>query len=256
MLRCAQPLNRLAIQHARQLLVAVQASQQGTSFAAISTESAAAAAAANERAKEASQRWSEQSTVYYSNYPLDRAAEARRDEAQVMAWFNAADARVTPVNGSRILVTQQQAAAAASNDNSSTASAASTAQSSSQQQQQQQQSAVLQPVWISPASELTCALNAAVPPLFLGLDRTTGAPHFAMQVAAAEVDALAASYGARWVSARNAGPEMSRSDAALMAVASGLAQWNLDAQHHGAWWCDNGQIGALAQVMHVSHINR
>jgi hypothetical protein len=236
MLRCSQPLSRLAAQQARQLLVAAQASQQGAiSSAAHTTQAAAeAAAAVAERARQASQRWSEQSTVYFSNYPLDRAAEARQNEAQVMAWFNAPDARLTPVNGARILVHQEASATAAnsSNGSSSTNGTASTPP--------QQQQAVPQPVWVSPASELTCAVNAAVPPLFLGLDRTTGAPHFAVQVAAAEVEALAGSYAARWVSARNAGPEMSRSDAALMAVASGLAQWNLDVQYHGAWRCGGG----------------
>jgi hypothetical protein len=206
------------------MLAAAQAAQQGASSAATTAPPAAAAAAgASERARQASQRWSEQSTVYYSNYPLDRAAETRRDEAQVMAWFNAADARITPVNGSRILVTQPSGS---SNGSSNANVAGTTAQQDSQQ-------ALLQPVWVSPATELSCALNAAVPPLFLGLDRTTGAPHFAVQVAAAEVEGLAGSYSARWVSARNAGPEMARSDAALMAVASGLAQWNLDAQYHG-----------------------
>jgi pyruvate/2-oxoglutarate dehydrogenase complex dihydrolipoamide acyltransferase (E2) component len=227
MLRLPQPVSRLAAQQARRMLAAAQASQQGASSAATTAPAAAAAAAAaSERARQASQRWSEQSTLYYSNYPLDRAAEARRDEAQVMAWFNAADARITPVNGSRILLTQQSGS---SNGSSSPTDAGSTAAA---------QQALLQPVWVSPASELTCAANAAVPPLFLGLDCTTGAPHFAVQVAAAEVDGLAGSYSARWVSARTAGPEMARSDAALMAVASGLAQWNLDAQYHGERpWC-------------------
>jgi hypothetical protein len=144
-----------------------------------------------------------------------------------MAWFNAADARITPVNGSRILVTQPSG----SSNGSSSANTNDAASTASQDEQQ----TLLQPVWVSPASELTCAVNAAVPPVFLGLDRTTGAPHFAVQVAAAEVEGLAGSYSARWVSARNAGPEMVRSDAALMAVATGLAHWNLDAQYHGKW---------------------
>jgi hypothetical protein len=70
-------------------------------------------------------------------------------------------------------------------------------------------------------------------PLLLGLD-AAGAPHFAVAVAKGAADALAASHAASWLSARVAGPELSRQDAALMAVASGLAVWNLDTQYHGA----------------------
>jgi NADH pyrophosphatase NudC (nudix superfamily) len=90
------------------------------------------------------------------------------------------------------------------------------------------------PVWVSPAAELGAALDSRVPPLFLGLDPSNKAPHFAVQVTKDSADSLASNHAAHWVAARSAGPDMSRSDAALMAVAAGLAQWNLDTQFHGA----------------------
>eukprot|EP00878_Enallax_costatus_P032153 GHUV01035263.1.p1 GENE.GHUV01035263.1~~GHUV01035263.1.p1 ORF type:complete len:396 (+),score=114.99 GHUV01035263.1:194-1381(+) len=183
----------------------------------------------------------EQSTLYYSNYPLDRAAEFRKDEAQVLSWFNAPDARVTPVNGSRILVREQKLPFTETADNNSNTSdsgsswyagmSEGTANPSSNSSSRR---AVLQPVWVSPASDLGVAVNQDVPPLFLGLDPDTRSPHFAVQIAASAAEGLASSFGASYVDARTAGPEMSRTDAALMAVASGLAQWHLDSQYHGA----------------------
>jgi len=155
------------------------------------------------RQQQLQQQWYEQSSVYYSNYPLNRAAEQRRDEKQLAAWFDAPNVQVTPVLGSKVLLRTTST------------------------------SNKYCPVWVSPAADLGAALGTAVPPLFLGLD-SNGTPHFAVQIAAAAAaDDLAASQAASWVSARTAGPDMSLSDAALMAVASGLAQWNLDTQYHG-----------------------
>jgi hypothetical protein len=156
------------------------------------------------------QQWFQQSDVYYSNYPLNRAAEQRRDEAQLEAWFNAPNTRVTPVMGSRVLLLPS---------NSSSSSSSSSG-------------AKYHPVWVSPAAELGAALNPFVPPIFLGLD-ASGAPHFAVQVTRESSEQLATSHQASWLAARAAGPDMSRGDAALLAVASGLAQWNLDTQYHG-----------------------
>lgn len=164
-------------------------------------------------------QWYEQSTLYYSNYPLDRAAEARKNEAQVLAWFNAPNTRVTPVNGSRILVTKQESPSTASPADSSRSDTGSSWYSSTGSNSAASNGDVrslLQPVWISPAAELGVALNPDVPPLFLGLDPDTKTPHFAVQVAASEVDSIASSNGASWVSARTAGPDMNRTDAALM----------------------------------------
>lgn len=151
------------------------------------------------------QQWFQLSDVYYSNYPLNREAEQRRDEAQLEAWFNAPNTRATPVMGSRVLLLS----------GSSSSSGAR-----------------YHPVWVSPAAELGAALNPSVPPIFLGLD-ASGAPHFAVQVTRESSEQLAASHAASWLTARAAGPDMSRADAALLAVASGLAQWNLDTQYHG-----------------------
>lgn len=165
------------------------------------------AAQRRQRQEQLQQQWFEQSSVYYSNYPLSRAAERRTDEAQLSQWFNGPDARVTPVLGPRVLLLPST-----NSTNSTTAK--------------------FRPVWVSPAADLGAALNPSVPPLFLGLD-AAGAAHFAVQVSKEAAEQLAASHEATWLSARAAGPDLSRQDAALMAVASGLAQWNLDTQYHG-----------------------
>eukprot|EP00775_Hariotina_reticulata_P003617 gene3617-3881_t len=76
-------------------------------------------------------------------------------------------------------------------------------------------------------------MDEAMPPLFLGLDESN-TPHFAVQISRSQQEGLAASQGGHWVVARTAGPDMGASDAAVVAVASGLAQWHLDSQYHGA----------------------
>jgi NADH pyrophosphatase NudC (nudix superfamily) len=162
-------------------------------------------------------QWCQQSSIYYSNYPLHRAAEARTDEARLAAWFNAAHARATPIAGGKVLLR--------SCDSSPDSISSSSGDTS------------LAPVWVSPAAELGGALAAAgesgEPPLFLGLD-DAGVPHFVVQVSQAVADGVAAAHGGQWRSARTAGPDMAREDAAVMAVASGLAAWNADSQFHGA----------------------
>lgn len=175
----------------------------------------------SDRQQQLQQQWFADSRVYYSNYPLNRAQEQRRDEAQLTAWFNAPNARVTPVMGSKVLLFDNTA-----NANTNTTNTTNTNNRYT-------------PVWLSPAAELGAAISqeqsTVVPPLFLGLDPSSGAPHFAVQVTHEACKQLASAHpGSAWLAARSAGPDMSRQDAALMAVASGLAQWNLDAQYHGA----------------------
>jgi NADH pyrophosphatase NudC (nudix superfamily) len=178
------------------------------------------------------QQWFQQSNVYYSNYPLNRAAEQRRDEEQLQTWFNAPNTQVTPVLGSRVLLTH---------------TATTTTSSSSS-------IAKYHPVWVSPAAELGVSMNTSVPPLFLGLD-STGAPHFAVQVTKDSAEELSARHAASWLAARAAGPNMSRSDAALVAVASGLAQWNLDTQYHGASGAQTlPRVGGVAQQSTLSAV--
>lgn len=187
-----------------------------------------------QRQQQQHRHWSDSSSIYYSNYPLDRAPEQRKNETQLSEWFNGASARVTPVMGSKVLLLtgtldSRDSNSADGNGGSSSSSA----------------SPRYRPVWLSPAAELGTAAVPSVPPLFLGLD-ANGNPHFAVQVTADAGRDLTAAHGASWVSARIAGPDMSRQDAALMAVASGLAQWNLDSQHHGA----TGEV-TLAQVSEI-----
>jgi hypothetical protein len=51
---------------------------------------------------------------------------------------------------------------------------------------------------------LAGVMNAAVPPLFLGLDEAD-TPHFAVQISKAEQDGLAANHDGHWLVARTGG---------------------------------------------------
>eukprot|EP00879_Flechtneria_rotunda_P031381 GHRR01034277.1.p1 GENE.GHRR01034277.1~~GHRR01034277.1.p1 ORF type:complete len:428 (+),score=118.51 GHRR01034277.1:412-1695(+) len=237
----------LALHSGLNRLVALALSNQQLATAAAERSTADSKANASSQAKQ----WYEQSSLFYSNYPLNRAADARRDADQVLAWFNSPNARVTPVNGSHILVTKDTQTAAfygdaegvspsaSSNSSSNDASIPGTTSNNGSSGNGQESApaavqATSQPVFISPAAELGLALHPDVPPLFLGLSNAS-TPFFAVQIASASIaNDIASHYNAKWVSARTAGPELSRVDAALMAVASGLAQWHLDAQYHGS----------------------
>jgi hypothetical protein len=106
------------------------------------------------RQEQLQQQWFDQSSVYYSNYPLNRAQEQRSNEEQLTQWFNAPNARVTPVLGPKVLLTPTTASTQPPASTNSTAAGATPVKH--------------QPVWVSPAADLGAALNPSVPPLFLG----------------------------------------------------------------------------------------
>jgi hypothetical protein len=143
-----------------------------------------------------------QEPIFYSAYPLDRAAELRQDAAKQEQLLRDPRARLLPISGSRALVAPYPAQKQGGE------------QQQRQQQQQghegQQQAAedpgpTLAPAWVTPASEAAGTLDPGVPPLFLGLD-DAGAPSFAGQVARAAADALPESLpGSRRARAAGAG---------------------------------------------------
>ena len=106
------------------------------------------------RQEQLQQQWFDQSSVYYSNYPLNRAQEQRSNEEQLTQWFNAPNARVTPVLGPKVLLTPSTTSTQPPASSSSTSAGTTPVK--------------YQPVWVSPAADLGAALNPSVPPLFLG----------------------------------------------------------------------------------------
>jgi hypothetical protein len=109
--------------------------------------------------------------IFYSAFPLDRAAHLRSDAAAMSRLLADPAARLLPVSGARVLVRDgrgppQAAAAAAAGEGG------------------------LSLAWVAPAAEAVPSLDPDVPPLFLGLD-ASGAPHFGGQVSRAAGDALA-----------------------------------------------------------------
>jgi NAD+ diphosphatase len=158
-------------------------------------------------------QWYEQSPMFYSNYPLDRAPALRKDPALLQQLLQLPAARTMLVAGRKLLVQSAPGTPAGT--------------SSSAQQ--------LSPVWFeSPSSYLAAAGEPSLGPLFLGLDPETSAPCFAIQVKPSAEAGLTNEGRYSWAVARNAGPSMCAADAALAAVATGLAQWNLDARYHGS----------------------
>lgn len=224
-----------AMRRIRNSLRCMSQQQQQSTAASMSGSTTAGRPASNQQLRSTTssyhRQWYEQSTLYYSNYPLDRAAELRKDESQVTTWFNASNARVTPVNGSRILVTKLEGPSTSTADNNSSMSKDGSHWYSGGSNGNDPSSSSrgsghthLQPVWVSPAADLGVALNPDVPPLFLGLDPQTGSPYFAAQIAASAAEGCASSCAASWVIARTAGPDMTRTDAALMVSHCSAAQ--------------------------------
>jgi NADH pyrophosphatase NudC (nudix superfamily) len=153
--------------------------------------------------------------IFYSAYPLDRAAAARHDPEQLSRLLAHPAARLLPVSGAKALVV------APSTPPPSSAAAPTGGPE-------------LSLAWLTPASDALPSLDPEIPPLFLGLD-SAGAPHFGGQVAKPAADALAAAVpGARWAVARTAGPALGPGDAALVATACGLAQWHQASLFGGA----------------------
>ena len=177
---------------------------------------------------EASQllQWQSESDIFYSNYPLDRAVDKRRDAAWVQDAFKSPGALVTPVRGSKVLLQQ-------SDHNSSSVSSSSSISNDSNSSSSSRNHH-LQPVWLtSDHHDIPTIMDPETEPLFLGCNPKTRAPYFALQITPEAEQLLAAEPNWNWLPARTAGPSLSPEDAALMAVASGLAAWNRSAQYHG-----------------------
>ncbi|KAG2443562.1 hypothetical protein HXX76_001914 [Chlamydomonas incerta] len=163
---------------------------------------------------------------FYSQYPLDRKSEWRRDGPRLNELFARPDAKLIPLLRDKVLVRPAAAAAPTAGGTPVTAAAGASAASAPP-------AAALRPVLLCPASAHAdlAATSPARP--FLGLD-ADGAPYFAVGLpgdspaALVEAEALAeaAGGGAEWRGARLAGPDLAPGDASLLAVASGLMVWH------------------------------
>lgn len=152
--------------------------------------------------------------IFYSDYPLDRAAEIRKDEAKLSELYQSSTAKVLPVLGTKVLVHDD------SSNNTTNSNRLPTPQS-------------LWPAWVVPATAVNTATHSCMAPIFLGLD-AQAVPHFAAYIHPEQADIVANQYQGKWASCRTAGPMMSNPDASVAAVASGLVQWHLDSMFHGA----------------------
>ncbi|GBF93962.1 hypothetical protein Rsub_06211 [Raphidocelis subcapitata] len=158
--------------------------------------------------------------IFYSAYPLDRAAHLRHDEARLQQLLAQPAARLLPVCGGRVLVTPAAGRDGGNGGNGGGGEGGGAAQ---------------RLAWVVPAADALAHLDPSVPPLLLGLD-AAGAPHFGGHASLAGADALAAAAapGARWAAARGVGPELDAGEAALAATAAGLTQWHLSSLYAGA----------------------
>ncbi|KXZ47337.1 hypothetical protein GPECTOR_36g61 [Gonium pectorale] len=167
------------------------------------------------------------SLPFYSQYPLDRHAEWRRDELRLDELFARPDAKLLPLLRDRVLTRPAASSSSSSAAEGSAEGPATPAPPLPSHPAAPGGSSLLHPVLLCPASahaELAAAGPARV---FLGTD-ADGAPYFAAAVpsAAAAEQLAAANPGSSWASARAAGPDMSPGDAALCAVASGMMVWH------------------------------
>ncbi|KAG2452315.1 hypothetical protein HYH02_003339 [Chlamydomonas schloesseri] len=205
-------------------LAAAAASTSGTGTSAAAPSSPAEVAAALSGAVPAVPGAAESADQpFYSQYPLDRKSEWRRDGKRLDELFARPDAKLIPLLRDKVLVRPAAATAAGT---AADASAAATAGGAA--------AALLRPVLLAPASSYSYLLAASPARPFLGLD-ANGAPYFAVGLrgdspaALAEAEALAAEAGgggAEWRGARLAGPDLAPGDASLLAVASGLLVWH------------------------------
>lgn len=142
----------------------------------------------------------EDTLPYYSQYPLDRLAYIRRDTERLSELWASDTAVLVPLARDKVLV-------------------------------QRTSPTTVAPVLLRPAAAYATDAQQAASAIFLGVD-ATGAPYFAMDAAADPTPIIEQARVAtedadvQWVNARVAGAELSPGDAALLAVASGLAQWH------------------------------
>jgi hypothetical protein len=143
----------------------------------------------------------EQHLPFYSQYPLDRMAYIRRDQERLSELLASDKAVLVPLTRDKVLVRRIGPS-------------------------------TLVPVLLTPAAPYIAQQAQGATTIFLGVD-AAGAPYFAVDASdpAGLAQAGRAACGAsdadvQWVNARAAGTELSPGDAALLAVASGLAQWH------------------------------
>lgn len=152
---------------------------------------------------------------YYSQYPLDRRADWRRNDKLLNEVFQRPDAKIIPLLRDKVLTMPAQATP----PNSTTHTPAGP---------------LLHPVLLAPASAALAAGNVSETParIFLGTD-ASGAPYFAAAVPSTDAAAKLAEQhpGSEWRSARLAGPDLAPGDASLLGVASGLMVWHSSNTH-------------------------
>ncbi|KAG2497161.1 hypothetical protein HYH03_004751 [Edaphochlamys debaryana] len=144
---------------------------------------------------------------FYSQFPLDRKAEWRKDVTRLNELFARPDARLLPLLRDKVLVRPAPATPADAPGGSV--------------------APPLDPVFLSPASAHSELVAQSPARPFLGLDGQ-GRPYFAAAVGSPTVaeEIAAAHPGSEWRSARLAGPDLAPGDASLLAVASGLMLWH------------------------------
>ncbi len=147
---------------------------------------------------------------YYSQYPLDRRADWRRNDKLLNELLQRPDARIIPLLRDKVLTAPAQPTPPTSATHTPAGP-------------------LLHPVLLSPASAALAAGHVSEAParIFLGTD-ASGAPYFAAAVPSTDAAAKLAEQhpGSEWRSARLAGPDLAPGDASLLGVASGLMVWH------------------------------
>jgi hypothetical protein len=158
---------------------------------------------------------------WYSHFPLDRRADKRKGAAFIAALAQRPDARLVALTGKGDRALLRKRPAAEGSDDPVAARA------------------TYELALLHPASAWLSRIDLAAPGaarVFLGTD-ADGTPYFAAVLSdtIAVAEALSAAGGAEagveWRSARVAGPDLEKGEAAVLAVAAGLTVRPLSAHH-------------------------
>lgn len=157
---------------------------------------------------------------FYSQFPLDRREELRKDAKALAELFERPDARLLPVSQRGAVLVRPLAAVATA------AQAQAAAPAAGVPDWPQGDTVTLQLELLCPAAAHAELVAPSPARVFLGID-ALGAPYFAAEVTRAAAESLAATHpGAEWRAARAAGPDLDAGEASLAAVASGLLAWH------------------------------
>lgn len=151
----------------------------------------------------------DQREVFYSQFPLKRREELRKNEEEISGLLMSPTTKLVLVHGGKVLIAHTPGG------------------------QEVPPGSRKQAVFIEPATDGLSSAQEDPPPVFLGVD-DEGRAYFTAAVKPEAVEQLAKVHGADWEYVRSVGPDLEPRLASMLAVAQGLVVWHGDAQYDGS----------------------